>query len=433
MCLVLDKLEPQKSIDTELICFSIKSIVSMGHYKMGIFVQKYGGSSLATPELIKAVAQRIVERKRRGDKLVIVVSAMGDTTDELISLAQRITSNPPKRELDMLLTVGERISASLLSMAINSLGEEAISFTGSQTGIITDERHTEARILEVRPERVKEELARGKIVIVAGFQGVSTEREITTLGRGGSDTTAVALALALGTKDCEIYTDVDGVFTADPRIVPEAHKLDEILYEEMLELSSMGAGVLHPRSVEMAAKNDIVLHVCSSFNQKKGTIVKRGTVEKPVLRGITFDKQIAMLALKDVPRSPESLSQIVTQMAEEGIHVKLFCHGAAREETVDLIFIVEETDFEGALKILRKASRNLGAKRLLTGMDVGSVSIVGLGIGRDTEILAKMFKILAGLRLHIQAVSTSESKITCVIKKKAVEEAVRTLHREFGL
>lgn len=375
--------------------------------------------------------------------MVVVVSAMGDTTDELIALARSVNPSPPQRELDMLITTGERISAALLSMALEGLGEKAISFTGSQSGIITDTRHTKARILEVRPQRVWQELRRGRIVIVAGFQGVSTRKEITSLGRGGSDTTAVALAAALRADACEICTDVEGIYTADPRIIPEAEKIRRIPADEMLELASLGSQVLHPRSIELAAKKSIKLEVRSSFVRKRGTKVvppEATRMEKAVVRGITWDRKVVLFTVEGVPRSPQSLSQIVTRLAERGVAVKLFFHGLTRGRgarhpagRVDLRFVVSEEDGPVADDLLRGEMPKLGASGVSQNREVGSVSVVGTGVGSDTGILARALHVLAHLGTHIEIVSTSEIRITCVIRKDLVEEAARALHREFDL
>jgi aspartate kinase len=408
-----------------------------------VLVQKYGGTSLATPSRIRRVARRIVEAKRAGNRVVVVVSAMGDTTDELIALARSVHRNPPRRELDMLLTTGERISAALLSMALQGLGEKAISFTGSQSGIITDTRHTKARILEIRPHRVLDELRRGKVVIIAGFQGVSTDKEITSLGRGGSDTTAVALASALGAEACEIYTDVEGVYSADPRVVSRARKIRRIPSDEMLELSSLGSQVLHPRSVELATKNRVKVRVRSSLIRRAGTDLvppRVAEMEKAVVRGITWDKKIVFFTVAGVPRSPRSLSQIVTTLAERGICVKLFFHGLTRGQRahfsrgrVDLCFVISEDDAPAALPLFRRAVGRWGATRVSDRRDVSSVSVVGTGVGSDPDILARTLHVLAGLGTHVEIVATSETRLTCLISQELAEEAARALHREFGL
>lgn len=401
---------------------------------MEIVVQKYGGSSLATPKSVLSAARRVSRERENGNGVVVVVSAMGDTTADLLSLARKVVKHPPERELDMLLSAGERISMALLSMAIQSLGWEAISFTGSQVGILTDGEHTRAKILEIKGDRLKEELSRGKVVIVAGFQGVSKEKEVTTLGRGGSDTTAVALAAALGVRKCDIFTDVEGVYSADPRVVPGAKKLERISYDEMLELSSLGAEVLHPRAVEIAYRKGIVLEVRSSFSERGGTLVEelRG-MEEVEVRAVTYDKQISLLSILSVPRKPGSLSQIVTTLAEGGVGVKFFSHGVGRGEEVDLTVIVAEKNYEKTLGILKDLCSKLGAKEVFSRRDVGSVSLIGAGVGGSPETFAKLFNILASSGIHVEAVSTSEMMVSCVMGEGEVERAVSQLTRQFGL
>ena len=406
-----------------------------------IIVQKYGGTSLANPERIKAVARRVVREKRSGKDVVVVVSAMGEDTDKLLYLASQVSSSPERRELDMLLTAGERISMALLAMAIHDLGYEAVSFTGSQVGIITDTRHTRAKILEVRGDRIRSALRKGEIVIVAGFQGVSPEKEVTTLGRGGSDITAVALSARLKAKRCEIFTDVDGVYTADPRIAPKARRLREIPYEEMMELSRNGFKVLHPEAVEIAAKNRIELWVRHSLKERKGTLIRESTrplASRPrdlkyLVRGIASDESIALLTLSQVPRNVHGLSQIVTILAEEGLPVKFFYHSAGDKKTVDLSFLVSEEDTKESLHILEKASKRLKAKGVRVRQDVGSISIVGGGVGSSSLLLSRIFDHLASLGIHMETVSTSETKVTCIIPKKFLRKAVNALVKEFGL
>jgi len=401
---------------------------------LSVVVQKYGGTSLATPERIASVADRIVAIKKEGHQVAVVVSAMGETTDELAALAHRISKAPPKRELDMLLTAGERIAMALLAMAINDRGCKALSFTGSQSGIITDTEHTNAKIVEIRADRIQEALQKGQIAIVAGFQGMSTEREITTLGRGGSDTTAVALAIALEAKECQIFTDVDGVYSADPRIIGEARKLDWITYEEMMELSSLGVQVLHPRSVELAAKHDLPILVASSLENKQGTIVEQKTsLEAVRVRGIASDLKVVLFTLVSVPRKTHGVSQLVVDLAKQGVPIKLFFHGASGKTSVDLLFLVGEEHAQKAKGVLSKASKRLRAKGFLQNDTVGTVSIVGLGIGREPEILASLFQAAAKLRAHIEAVSTSEIKITCVLPRDKVVPAAKALHKTFKL
>ncbi|KPK69451.1 hypothetical protein AMJ82_05490 [candidate division TA06 bacterium SM23_40] len=400
---------------------------------MKVIVQKYGGTSLATPARIRSVAKRIVAARRAGCGIVVVVSAMGDTTEQLLGLARSVISQPPRRELDMLLTAGERVTMSLLSMAIQDLGSEAISFTGSQSGIITDTSHTNAHILEIRADRIRRELAKKRVVIVAGFQGVSVEREVTTLGRGGSDITAVALAISLGARECEIYTDVDGILTADPRVVPGARLLPEITYDEMLELAGLGARVLQSRSVELAARHHLTLRVRPSIGEGTGTVIRDETLERPEVRGVTHDEAIALLSLRRVPRSPRSLSQVVTSLANAGVAVRFFFHGAGAEKTTDLSFVVNESDLATARRVLASEARRIGAREVRASKGVGLVSVIGVGITRSPDMLARIFTALSRSRIHIGSVSTSETRVSCIIPQSAVGRAARALAREFDL
>jgi len=400
---------------------------------VSLVVQKYGGTSLSTPAKIRRVARSILERKAAGDSVVVVVSAMGNETDRLYDMANRVSKVPPIRELDMLLTAGERISMALLAMAVEDLGGEAISFTGSQVGIITDSRHTNAKILEIKGDRIVEGLRQDKIVIVAGFQGVSREKEVTTLGRGGSDTTAVAIAASLGAEQCEILTDVNGVFAADPALVAGAKLIRQISYEEMIELSSLGAGVVHPRAVEIAARTNLKLVVGSSTSKVYGTIIQEGSgMEKPLVRAVTSDVNIGLLTMIDVPRSPGSLSQIVTTLTDRGVSLKFFFHGAGREKC-DLSFIVSDKDMKKSDEILSAISRRLGAKGLARRDDVASVSVVGPGVGSSSDILRVLFDGLEKEGAHIEAVSTSELKVTCVIGQEARDRAVNAVAGAFKL
>jgi aspartate kinase len=400
---------------------------------VSLVVQKYGGSSLSTPSKIRRVAKGILERKARGDAMVVVVSAMGNETDRLYGMAKRVSNSPPIRELDMLLTAGERISMALLAMAVEDLGGEAISFTGSQVGIITDSRHTNAKILEIRGQRIVEGLRQDKVVIVAGFQGVSREKEVTTLGRGGSDTTAVAIAASLGAEECEILTDVDGVFAADPAVVARAKLINQISYDEMIELSSLGAGVVHPRAVEIAARANLRLLVGSGGRGDYGTVIEEErTMEKPFVRAVTSDVHIGLLTMMDVPRSPGSLSQIVTTLTDRGVGLKFFFHGAGREKC-DLSFIVADGDMKKSDEILSGISRRLGARGLARRDDVASVSVVGPGVGCSSEILRMLFDSLEKEGAHIEAVSTSELKVTCVIGQEVTKGAVNAVAKAFKL
>ncbi|HHW42671.1 aspartate kinase [Desulfofundulus thermobenzoicus] len=400
-----------------------------------LVVQKYGGTSVATPERIRRVAQRVVEVHRQGHRVVVVVSAMGDTTDELINLVHKITDNPPEREMDMLLSTGEQVSIALLAMAINNLGEQVISLTGPQVGILTDNVHTKARILEIKTDRINAELAAGKIVVVAGFQGINKANDITTLGRGGSDTTAVALAAALKADLCEIYTDVDGVFTADPRLVPDARKLPVISYDEMLELAHLGAGVLHYRSVECAKIHGIPIHVRSSFNHNLGTIVKEvGNMEKAmVVTGVAHDLNVAKIGLFDVPDRPGIAWRIFRALADENINVDMIIQSAMRDGINDISFTVSQSDLKKALAVVEKIKDRVGIAGYTYDENVAKVSIVGAGMVTNPGVAAMMFEALARENINLEMISTSEIKVSCIIKAHETARAVRALHRQFGL
>lgn len=400
-----------------------------------LVVQKYGGTSVADPERIKNVAKRVVEYKRKGYDLVVVVSALGDTTDELIELAYKITNDPPERELDMLISTGEQVSVALLAMAIDKLGLKAISFTGAQVGIITDGYHTKARILDINAKRIEEELKKGKIVIVAGFQGVTLNQEITTLGRGGSNLTAVALAKTLGAKVCEMYTDVDGIFTADPRIVPEAKKLDRISYEEMLEMASSGAQILQARSVEFAKKFNVPIHVRSSFHNKPGTIISEEVkaMEDVVVSGVTLTKDEAKITICDVPDKPGVAAKIFKRLSDYNINIDMIIQNISRTRRTDISFTVPKTDLKKTLRVSKKVAREIGADGVISDVNIAKISIVGVGMRSHSGIAAKMFGTLAKEKINIEMISTSEIKISCVVAKKSGEQAVRALHSAFGL
>lgn len=399
---------------------------------MGVVVKKFGGKLLENTEKIGKVAQTVVEAKRSGEDIVCVVSAMGDTTNQLFNLAREITPNPPIRELDMLLTAGERISISLLSMAINSLGCEAISFTGSQSGIITDDHHTRAKILRVTPYRIKEELKKGKIVVVAGFQGVSESKEITTLGRGGSDITAVALSRSLDANECELYKEVGGIYSVDPEIVPNSKKISRISYLEMLELAALGSAIVHPRAVEIAERNKILIRV-RSLNGEVGTVIEeQPSIEKPFIKGIAVDDRIVMLTLVGVSRSSDFLEQIISILAEHNIPVKFFFHGVG-EEVCDLSFIISEEDCDFAISLIEKISNQLKIKQIICRKDAGQVSIIGSGICSDSRTLSNIFSILARRGIHIDAVYTSEARIALVMKREKTRLTVNALAENFGL
>ncbi len=401
-----------------------------------LVVQKYGGSSVATPEHIKRVARRVVERRKEGNDLVVVVSAMGDTTDELISLMKKISLQPSEREVDMLLSTGEQVSIALLAMAIQELGFEAISLTGAQAGIKTNSVHNKAKIAAIDTKRVENELRCGRIVIVAGFQGVDENNEIFTLGRGGSDTSAVALAAALKADVCEIYTDVDGVYTTDPRLVPEASKLSAISYDEMLELASLGAGVLHPRSVELAKMYNLPLHVRSSFNDNPGTVVQE--VEKMekdlIVSGVTYDYNVAKIGLFEVPDIPGIAYKIFDALAAENIDVDMIIQSAMRGNNVnDISFTIARNDLRKALTVVERLEKEIGFRGYTHAEDLAKVSIVGAGMISRPGVAAKMFEAMAEVEVNIDMITTSEIKVSCVVKESDAEKAVKAIHKKFAL
>src|SRR5258706_8600238 len=396
---------------------------------MTLLVQKYGGTSVGSPDRIRAVADRIVQTRRLGADLVVVVSAMGDSTDDLIGLARQVTTRVHPREMDMLLTAGERISMALVAMAVNDRGQEAVSFTGSQSGIVTDTSHTRAKILEVKADRIREELKRGRVVIVAGFQGVSRDREVTTLGRGGSDTTAVALAAALGAEACEIYTDVDGVYTADPRIVPRARKLSELSYDEMLELASLGAKVLHNRSVEIARRFHVPIHVRSSFNWNEGSRIRKGDLmEQVVIRGIAYDSDVAKIALLGVPDRPGVAAEIFREVGGQGVNVRMIVQASGSDSKNDVTFAVGTHDVRTVLPVVEEVRKRLGARAFVYDPDVAILSVVGEGLATSAGTAGEVFAALAEAKGNIEIISTSSITITCIVRKTDAERAIRSLH-----
>ncbi|MEE8360194.1 MAG: aspartate kinase [Candidatus Omnitrophota bacterium] len=401
----------------------------------GIVVQKYGGTSVSNIDKIKNVAKRIVKYRKRGFDVVVVVSALGDTTDDLCKMAHSINRSPSSRELDMLMSTGEQVSVSLLAMAIHKLGWEAISFTGSQVGIITDTRHTKARIIDIDPARIRQALGKGNVVIVAGFQGRSANEEITTLGRGGSDMTGVALAKVLKAKVCEIYTDVGGVYTADPRIVKDARKLDSVCYEEMLELASLGAQVLQSRSVEVASKFNIPIHVRSSFNYREGTWITKEVkkMEDVLVSGVTVNKNEAKVTICDVPDKPGVAVKIFKTLADADINVDMIIQNISRTGATDLSFTVNSSELSRTLKCSNEIARSIKAKGVAHDKNIAKVSVVGVGMKSHSGVASKMFKALASKKINIGMISTSEIKISCVIEKARAEDAVRAIHKEFGL
>ena len=402
---------------------------------MALIVQKYGGTSVADASRIQRVAERVVGAADSGQRVCVVVSAMGHTTDELVELAAQISPAPHARELDMLLSAGERISMALLSMAINELGRDAISFTGSQAGIVTDTVHGKARIVDVRAKRVLEALNENKIVIVAGFQGVSTDFDVTTLGRGGSDTTAVALAAALGADACEIYTDVEGVFTADPRIVPGARKLHAVSYEEMLELSASGAKVLMLRSVEYARNYGVLIHVRSSFSPEEGTWVREEDrrMEQAIISGIAHDTSEAKVTIKAVPDQPGVAARVFRPLADESVNIDMIVQNSSEDGTTDIFFTVPKDDLRRAEPILQKIAADVGAQGIETDSDIAKISLVGAGMKTHPGVAADMFDALADSGINIEIISTSSIRISCVIDAAQVETAVRVIHERFSL
>ncbi len=409
---------------------------------MPIVVQKYGGSSVADAESIKRVARRIIDTRKAGNDVVVAVSAMGDTTDELLDLAQQVSPLPPPRELDMLLTSGERISMALLAMAIADQGHSVRSFTGSQAGVITDTTHGKAKILDVTPGRITEAITAGHIVIVAGFQGVSREtKEITTLGRGGSDTTAVALAAALGADVCEIYTDVDGVFTADPRIVPAARKVERISSEEMLELAACGSKVLHLRSVEYARRFGIPIHVRSSFSHKEGTFVTDAPapegelVEAPLITGVAHDRSEAKITVVGVPDQTGMAAQIFAAIAEAEINIDMIVQNVSASETglTDISFTLPKTDGPSAMQALQRIQASVGYASLQYDDQIGKISLVGAGMRSNPGVSATFFRALSDADINIEMISTSEIRISVITRSDRLDDAVRAVHTAFGL
>lgn len=407
---------------------------------MGLIVQKYGGSSVSDATAIKRVAKRVVEAKRAGNDVVVVVSAMGDTTDELIDLAAAVTPMPPAREMDILLTAGERISMSLLAMAISSLGVEAQSFTGQQAGVITDQRHGHAFILDVRATRIRKALGEGAVAIVAGFQGV-TERtnDVTTLGRGGSDTTAVALAAALRAEVCEIYTDVDGVFTADPRIVPTAHKLARVTYDEMLDLAASGAKVLMPRCVAFARRYDVPIHVRSSFSGHEGTLVADHTdgadMEQPIIAGVAHDRSESKITVVGVPDVPGTAARIFEAVAAADVNIDMIVQNvsAARTGLTDISFTLPSADGPTATAALQAAQSEIGFDALQYDDSIGKLSLVGAGMKSHPGVSARLFGALRDAGINIEMITTSEIRVSVVTRADQLDDAVRAVHTAFGL
>lgn len=402
---------------------------------MPIIVQKFGGTSLASSDRVRAAALRAINAKKEGNQVVVVVSAQGKMTDELVNMAKEIHPYPPRREMDVLVSTGEQISIALFAMAVQKLGHPAISFTAGQVGILTDNMHTRARILRVKPDRMQEELDKGNIVIVAGFQGVDDKNNITTLGRGGSDTTAVALAAALNADKCEIYTDVDGVFTADPRVVRNARKLNAISYDEMMELASLGAGVLHLRSVELAKRFNVNLVVRSSQNQMEGTLVcaETSAMEQVMARGCALSKNEAEITMLQIPDDPTVLPTIFQELSAKGINVDVIVQGPSSASTTDLSFTVSADDLKDAVDITESVAKKVGAGKVIVNDNISKVSIVGVGMRSQPGVAAQLFGALGKRGIRIRMISTSEIKISCVVDADQGEEAMRAAHEAFGL
>ncbi len=398
-------------------------------------MQKFGGTSVADTGRIRNVARRVCETREKGDHVVVVISALGDTTDRLVKLAHEISACPREREMDMLLSTGEQVSVALLSMAIQEMGHEAISFTGAQVGIVTDNAHTRAKILDVKVGRILEVLEKGTVVIVAGFQGISLDDQITTLGRGGSDTTAVALGAALGADVCEIFTDVEGVFTADPALVPEARKLARVSYEEMLEMAATGARVLQLRSVEFARNYGVVIHVRSSFSRDEGTWIsgEEERMEKAIISGVTYEAEEAKVTVCGVPDKPGVAARLFQALAGANINVDMIIQNVSEDQRTDISFTVSQHDLVGAAEISGRVARELGARKVAVDEDIAKVSLVGAGMRTHPGVAADMFSALAESGINIEMISTSTIKISCVIPAEDVKKAVSAIHKRFGL
>jgi len=401
-----------------------------------VVVQKYGGTSVADPDRIRAVAEHIVRTHRQGNQVIVVVSAMGKTTDNLVRLANDVSQAPHGRELDMLLTAGERISMALLCMAIMDHNVHAVSFTGSQAGIVTDTVHGKAKILEVKGDRIRETIASGAVAVVAGFQGISTARDITTLGRGGSDTTAVALAATLGAEVCEIYTDVSGVFTADPRVVPEARKLARVSFNEMLEMAATGGKVLALRSVEFARNYDVPVHVRSSFTWELGTWVvdeEDTGMEEAIISGVTHDTSEAKITISQVADRPGVAASLFRALAEESVNVDMIVQNVSTAGHTDISFTVPRDDLHRGLTVMEKVAAEIEASGVTHDAGVARVTLVGAGMKTNPGVAAKMFEVLARERINIEMISTSSIRISCVVQEADAEPAVRALHAAFEL
>ena len=400
-----------------------------------IYILKFGGTSVASIERVNYVANRIYSYAKEGYGLVVVVSAMGDTTNSLIKLAKRINPCPSEREIDMLISTGEQISVSLLAMALHKRKLDAISLVGHQVGIMTDNKHTQAKILKIKTDRIKKEINKGRVVIVAGFQGMTVHNEITTLGRGGSDLSAVALAVSLNASMCEIYTDVGGIYTADPRIVPTARKIKHITFDEMLELASRGAQVMQTRAIEVAKRFSIPLHVRSSFNKKEGTIIMGNIsyIEEPVVRGITLMENEIKITIRNVPDKPGIAAYIFTQLASGDINVDMIVQNVSHKHTTDISFTVPKLSLNKVRKISSRVIKRIGAESVVTDENIAKVSVVGVGMKTHPGVAAKCFHALARNKINIEMISTSEISISCVVKKRVGKKALNILHNTFRL
>ena len=400
-----------------------------------LVVQKYGGSSIATLERVKEIAKRIAYYTRKGKKVVVVVSAMGDTTDNLIGLAEKISPEPSERELDMLISTGEQISIALLAMALHEIRISAVSFTGSQVGIITDKFHTRAKIVRIDSKKIRDALKSNKVIVVAGFQGSTSTKDIATLGRGGSDLTAVALAASLKASVCEIYTDVQGIYTADPRLVEGARKLDCISFDEMLELASRGAQVMQTRAVEAAKKHGVTLHVRSSFSRQGGTRImkKRVSFEEPVVRGVTLTEKEVKLTICKVPDKPGVAAKIFQRLSAKHINIDMIVQNVSHKRITDISFTVTKQQANAALAITKAIAKEIKAGKVLYDKDIAKVSIVGIGMKTHAGVAHGMFGVLSKNKINIEMISTSEISVSCIIKKQKARQAVRALHKTFGL
>ena len=404
---------------------------------MALLVQKYGGSSVADAEKIQRVAERVINAKISGNDVVVVVSAMGDSTDELIDLAHTVSTDPEPREMDLLLSTGELVSCTLLSMAIKSMGHDSVSLTGNQAGIVTDTMYGHARISRVDSDRIKDELEKGQITVVAGFQGMTEGQDITTLGRGGSDTTAVALAAALNADRCDIYTDVEGIYTADPRIVPKARKMAEIGYQEMLELASYGAK-MHPRSIELGSVYQVPIYVASSFSDQPGTLIHKGPDEDNMedrikVTGIAYQSNIAKVTVRAVPDRPGMAAELFEPLSAVGISVDTIVQNTSVERLTDISFTVDRSDLQKTLRELESVTNEMGAGEVVTDPTLASISVVGSGMQNTPGYASRMFRVLSEARINIEMITTSEIRISCIIAEAQVPEAVRLLHSGFDL